>query len=407
MSWVDKISDGNFVIKCGEGTSFSPMWMNASRAFEYNISEFEFRNVSGTLVKRGQPKGMKYSLEIIFQGDDHLDVAESFRIASNDPRPWTMFHPLYGSIVVHPTGLAFDDSKLNTTTITGSVIETILEDNPKVSTDPKDKITEECGLTNENLNLAYSANVVPNTKDKVSLAATNQSAYDKAKKWAGAESENYLSAFNKANTAILNATSDPLAAIRAAQEVINAPALFATSIGSRIDTMEEQFTELNDSVSGITRKSAKIQYENQAGSIISAMAMASINPQDGDYTNTNSVLVIAEKIIDIYNNYVFSLDFLQSGNGGSPDSYIPDPSALISLSALVNYTFANLFKIALSAKQERKIILESDSNAIILAHRFYGLSPDDSTIETLMMNNNIGLSEIHVIKKGREIIYYV
>jgi len=73
---------------------------------------------------------------------------------------------------------------------------------------------------------------------------------------------------------------------------------------------------------------------------------------------------------------------------------------------LVNYTISNLFNIAINAKQERSIIVEDDTNLVALAHRFYGLAPDDSTIEDLMLGNKIGLSELLIIKKGRKISYY-
>jgi hypothetical protein len=66
-----------------------------------------------------------------------------------------------------------------------------------------------------------------------------------------------------------------------------------------------------------------------------------------------------------------------------------------------------LFEIAISAQQERSILCDSDTNVILLAHRFYGLLLDDSTIQRVMDNNSIGISEILDIKKGRKILYYV
>jgi len=68
---------------------------------------------------------------------------------------------------------------------------------------------------------------------------------------------------------------------------------------------------------------------------------------------------------------------------------------------------SELFEIAISAQQERSILCDSDTNVILLAHRFYGLLIDDSTIQRVMDNNSIGLSEILDIKKGRKILYYV
>jgi hypothetical protein len=77
------------------------------------------------------------------------------------------------------------------------------------------------------------------------------------------------------------------------------------------------------------------------------------------------------------------------------------------LTNLINFTLSNLFNIALGAKQERFVFLETDSNVILLAHRFYGLVPDDSTIDELIEQNEIGLTEILNIKAGRKIIYFI
>ena len=98
---------------------------------------------------------------------------------------------------------------------------------------------------------------------------------------------------------------------------------------------------------------------------------------------------------------------LQTVNGFESDSYLPDATFIDSLNYAVNYAVSNLYEIALNARQERIICLEEDSNIIILAHRFYGLSEDDSTIDYFAQTNNIGLSETFQVEKGRKIVYYV
>jgi hypothetical protein len=52
------------------------------------------------------------------------------------------------------------------------------------------------------------------------------------------------------------------------------------------------------------------------------------------------------------------------------------------------------------------LVLEEDSNVIILAHRFFGLLDDDSTIDQFIANNKIGLSQLMQVKKGTVVIYY-
>jgi hypothetical protein len=137
------------------------------------------------------------------------------------------------------------------------------------------------------------------------------------------------------------------------------------------------------------------------------MAASAATPLDGDYGNRADVLQIITPIISTYSTYLESLDSLQSDNGGNVENYIPDGNAIAALDDLVDYTLSNLFTIAIGAKQERSVILEDDSNVIILTHRFYGLDPDDANLDKFIRQNGIGISELPQIKKGRKIIYYV
>jgi hypothetical protein len=119
------------------------------------------------------------------------------------------------------------------------------------------------------------------------------------------------------------------------------------------------------------------------------------------------VISIIDILYAYLNAYLARLDDLQSNNYSSTDSYIPDPQSLFDLTSLVNKTIANLFKIALGAKQERIVYLDKSSNVINLTHRFYGLDPDDLNIQSFISTNKIGINEMLNIKKGRKIVYYL
>lgn len=98
---------------------------------------------------------------------------------------------------------------------------------------------------------------------------------------------------------------------------------------------------------------------------------------------------------------------MQSGTGGNPQDFIPEADTIISLNNIVNFTLANLFNIAVDAKQERQIVLEDDSNFINLTHRLYTMDIDDLNLDELMRNNNLGLNGLLNIKKGTVITYYI
>ena len=120
MSWIENAKkDFTIIMQTKHGNiTYTPNWLNARRSIDYNIAEFNFKNVAGTLVKRSQPMGVRYDIEIYFQGEDNLIKAQDFLDSAADPRAWTVSHPMYGQLYVQPIGLGFDDSNLNATKIT-------------------------------------------------------------------------------------------------------------------------------------------------------------------------------------------------------------------------------------------------------------------------------------------------
>lgn len=410
MSWIEKIQD-QMVIITGDQKQFEPQWLNANLAKEYNIASFNFIDISGTLVHRRQPKGRTYRLEIYFQGDDHLDVARDFERSADDPRRWTIRHPLYGDLTVHPANLLFDNSQMNVSKITGVILETIDDVNPQALIVPEDKIIQDKIDTDEVTAASYvNSNTEPEVKD---LALMNDSL-DQWEVFTGSaidddeEAETFRNKVSRARSDITNAVGEPLAAIRSMQEVINFPSQISATVQLRLRTLLNEFQALVDGISVVTRRADKFLFENNAGGMITAMTVAVATPQSpDDYGNKPKVIETIDIILDAYDLYLVTLDIIQTDDSDELDSYVPDNQAMQLISSLVNFSLSNLFIIALNAKQERSIILEEDSNLINLAHRFYSLDLEDENIDELILNNNIGISEHLIVKKGRIIRYYV
>jgi len=213
MSWVEKVRN-DFIIKTGDGKKYIPNWLNATKAKEYNISEFDFPNIPGTLVRRTTVRGAKYNLEIYFQGDDNLDISKAFETSADDNRNWVISHPYYDNLIVQPISLSFDNSEHNVTKITGTVIETITEDYPKGSISPADKINADKEALDSTFSQSFANNVQPKTADINLLSQNSNSLYNQATKavikFNEEETSKYFNFFTAANAAILNATEAPL-----------------------------------------------------------------------------------------------------------------------------------------------------------------------------------------------------
>jgi hypothetical protein len=407
MSWLDKIKN-DLIITCGDGKSYRPNWLNAVKDREYNTAEFDFHGVVGTYVYRGTPRGRKYSLEIYFQGETHLDTATAFETSADDNRAWTLEHPYYGRLLVQPTALRFDNTAHNVTKITGTIIETITEDYPKGRQVPADVIAANVATTDEAAAQAYANNVTPAGPDKNQMRANINAAYTPGSKFVDTANANaYFNAFNEAAAAITTATAEPLAAMRKIQAVINKPAQFQATVQTRMDVLNQTFTSLRAQVANITDRKLKFLYQGNAANVLTGLALTAATPLATDYANRPAVLAVIETIIATYNQYVADLDTLQSTNGGSPDSFVPDAVLLTGLNSLINYTLGNLFNIAANAKQERSFVLENDSNWLLLTHRVYGLDAADANLDKLMNENGAGLATALHVPKNKIIVYYI
>jgi len=408
MSWLEDTLQP-YTITTGDGRQYTPLWRNPQQAQEYNVAEFEFPGVRGTLVVRGQPKGRTFPIELYFQGDDHLQLSEAFRTSAADRRAWRVQHPYYGTLVVHPASLNFDNSGYNVTKITGSLLETISTVYPKSTTAPKEQVQLDVATVQTNLAGAYGNNATPTATDVQQLQQQLAVSQARGSLLADADStQAYFNAFNTANGAIVGATQQPLEAMRKIQAVIAAPALFRASVQSRIALLRDNLNNLTATLAGLTLNQ-KHNIQAQGGTLVSAMALAAVNPLAGDYANKTDVLATVGSVLSAYNAYLAALDVLQSINGGSPTSFVPDALAITGLSSLVNFALSNLLEIAVDARQEYSFILEDDSNWIILTHRLYGGQGDafDENLLRLIADNKAGLNEMLRVLKGRVIVYYV
>ncbi len=244
------------------------------------------------------------------------------------------------------------------------------------------------------------------TKQIPTLKGINQTLYDQGKRAVKTTSDagDFLNKFNAANAAISQGISKASEILFTMQAVINAPSEMVNTVKVRVSVLQSQFDTLRSNIEGMDRVD-KINYENVGGTLVSSAAVNTVN--NTEYKTKTDVLEQIDNLRAIHEAFLTDLDGLQTDNGGDEDSYIPNSDVLTALDELIKFTVANLYDIALSAKQERIVILEDDSNVILLAHRFYGLTPDDETIQQFIDNNNIGLNEILQIRKGRELSFYI
>ncbi len=427
MAWADEVQNP-LRITTGDGVEYVPLWKNnCGIDIKYNIAQFDFPKIQGSKIDRGTPMAREFSMEIYFQGEDNIDLSKRFEVSARDPRPWNVSHPIYGKILVQPVSLKFDYSSFNITQISGTLLETLGSAGLKTSVDAKDKINSDKIALDEIIAIGFNAEMellrsrrltasdvidrdyILASRQQSVLGAINTALYNIGKKAIKITEDagTYLDRFNTASAAIQQGIGQAGYLMTTLQAVINFPSIMVTDLKTRVTLLKNQFDSLRASLGLITRQSDKINHESISGTLVSSMAVNAVTNTEEDFNTKADVIAQIVEIQEMYNTYLSDLDSLQTENAGEEGSYIPNFETINALDALINFTISNLYYIALTAKQERIIILEADSNVIILAHRFYGLDVDDSTIELLMKNNDIFLSEILQIRKGRTLSFYI
>jgi len=399
MDWKEKI-ETPFKIITGDGKTYFPLWRGGEKEREFNTSDFDFINVWGTLVVKKQPKGAKYNLVFWFDGADNIDKADEFEASCDDERQWQITHPIYGIINGQPLSIKRDDSSLNITEITVPFWESISPDYPFSNFSTKDNTMDRHRTTM----YALSAGVemvkfkpADISSQKVALNAMASELKNLNDSLTYADFQNALNSGLKAIDGLL---SEPLNAIQTAQNFLDLPATYKRAIKGRVATYESIYRRLKESIKTVADKK---YFEAMGGTILSLISVISVTPITGDYILVSDVESMVNKLNQLYDDYVSTLDSFRVSIYDVNNTFTPDATAQTELNSLVNYVFSNLYYFTFGAKKERIVVVNKDTNLILLVHKYIGLDANDENIDTFKKMNNIQFNELFQIKKGREI----
>lgn len=405
MSWKNKLENTRFTIKTGDGKTFNPLWKSGEKSKDYNFEKYDFINLQGSLIKRKQAQSSSYPLVFWFAGDDNIERANEFDISAADSRPWTITHPFYGTIKGHPTNLKRDDNFYGNTQIEVDFWESI-DDNYPIQ---QDSISDVVREKYDALNLQSKANYVNNAKPETSDIFEIKSNVEIS----GSKFEPDAESFNDYKQAVQKALKDTdglvaktSIAIDSIQQVFTLPSLFTRDIRNKIEAIKNAYDELKQLLDFDNRQS-KYYFETQGATLIGGLAQSAVNPNQNDYLIRRDVEDTNNELLNLYADYLQNLDDAQVEIENIEQAYSPNVEVQQQLNDLVSYTSQTLFVLSFDARQERRFIVDKDTNLVVLTHRFLGLDVNDENLETFKRINNIKLNEIFTVKKDREIRYYV
>ncbi len=401
MPWIDRIENTVFTIRTGDGAIFTPLWKNGETSKEFNTATFEFIDQPGALIERKKVRARKFPLVFWFQGDDNIEQTDAFDLSANDPRAWVVRHPFYGDITGQPISISRNDQLYNCTEVTVDFWETIVTQFPAATIAPADAVasrfTEFSSISP--INYASKVDLKPADVNTVTNFANSITAIVNK----GITATGYTAFIAAVNNLILA----PVDAIASIHQVILQPAMLELSIATRIQMIGAIYQSVAQLLADAGTVNNKAFFESAAGAAIGSLSIALLHPATTDYNVRSDVTAAANNLIDMYADYLVTLDaaYVEINNTGN--SFTASQESQTVLQDIVLQTLVNLDTLAFNAKQERLVMLLTDANLIVLTHKYMGLDPDDANIETFRTINNIKNASLFVVEKGTQIKYYV
>jgi len=404
MAWKDNLENIKFTIKTGDGAVYYPLWRDSTKSTKLNFAKYDFINVKGSFIDRKESESGSFPLNFYFTGEDNLDQAKAFENSAKDKRLWTVTHPFYGTLSGHPTNIERNDNSFGNTEINVLFWESIADDYPQDTDSIPDEVNERVNQINSIGIQNYVSKAEPQTGDINDLKSSIEISAARFEPDSINFNE-YIALKNKALGDLNLLIQETEVAITTAQLVLSKPANFIRNIRSKIDSIKSAYEEIKKTINPENRQS-KYYFESQAATLLGNFAKSSVNPLPDDYIVRSDIESVNSEMLNLYNDYLLTIDGNQVPIENTSDEYSPDIDLQSALIDLITYTGQALFVLSFDARQERSVILEKDSNLIVLTHRFLGLASDEN-LQTFKRINNMGLSETYRIKKGRLITYYI
>lgn len=408
MSWLDNIEHTIFTIRTGDGKLFMPdLPINYETNKEFNTATFEFIDQPGALIVRKLVRARKFPLVFYFQGDQNIEFADDFDKSANDPRAWVVRHPQYGDITGQPVSIRRDDSKLNATEITVDFWETITTSLPVAFIATADQIIRLQGIFHliSPVNYASKVKLKPADVSTVMSFANNLTGIVKK----GLDAAHYTEFVTSVNTmmaAVNNLILAPVDVIAAIHNVILLPSKLELSVALRIQMIGAIYQSVARLLSDASTANNKAFFETAAGIAAASLAQTITTPLDGDYLTRNDVANATANLTNMYADYLATLDASYVAIGDTANSFSASQETQTSLQDVVLQTLVNMDLVAFNAKVERLVMLDRDSNLIVLTHKYMGLDPADKNLETFRTINNLKNTFLFLVEKGTQIKYY-
>ncbi len=407
MSWIDKIENSVFTITTGDGRAYTPLLRISETTKEFNATVFDFINKEGSFIDRRKVKARQFPLTFYFQGADNISLSAEFDISANDPRAWNVVHPFYGNIKGQPISISRNDSNFNVTEFNVDFWETISDSLPKAVSSLNDVVKSRQVELKTISPIDYANKVTLKPADVSNVKSVNDqinATIGNALDAAGYNDFQQLK--NKAATATDNMITSPGSGIQSIMDVIETPEKLSASTFLRIELAQAVYSNVK-AILNKSNSNNKAFFEAAGGAAVVSLANIIANPNDGDVVTRNDLMVLSNSLMVTFDDYQQTLDAGYISDIDTSNRFSASMQTQNLIRETVVQTISGISAQTINAKQERVVMLEKDSNLILLTHKYMGLDNADENMQRFRQINNIKNKKLFSVKKGTAIKYYV
>lgn len=436
MAWTERIKEAAYTSPGGTRITF--MYEDVTRSQGTKNTVFDFSDADGSFVQDLGRTGRRYPMRFIFSGDDCDLQAKQMEDALSERGQGTLEHPMYGNILVVPTGSITRSDGLVTSANQSIVEVELMETNALIYPSPVADAAGEISLLDQIADAAQAAGfdqgLIDSTVSAISeLQADYIAVQNAVTETLGPIADTVDTAqklFTSIQASINNGldvlVDQPLTLAYQTIQLIKTPARIVEQVSARINASANQLSQyaaLSVSSSGSSSSRIKaigrlnaysslfntitsikpetnVVLHNRdlhASSTASSMAVAAVNTS---FDRRKDAISAAEMILD-------TMELLSAwrDTGFQDVGIIDDGSSWQATQHIMAIAAGILVDQSFNLLNERRIFTTSDRTIIDLCFELYGTV--DDILDDFMQDNNFSGDEIIEIKRGRSITYYV
>ena len=425
--WRDRIQEPAITTADGERYAFQVE--DVSKDVIFKTNKFTFGDRDGTLVQDFGLGETGFPLTVIFTGADYDEVADAFELSLTTIGPAFLEHPIYGNASVVIESYTRRDplkSAANQALFDMVMTETIIPAAPVSVEQGRTSIVDDIDDFVQDSAEEFTPNF-----DRLADAASSKSrilgaisAISSGLEAAIESTQEVSDAWNSAedfiNDNIDELLTNPVVLSAALQSLIRLPTRSTLDVKARIDaylTTLQSFTPptpLEGFLADLFNTQQEVEIFSTA--LLNGASESALFGS-GDFLTRSDATESGQELVDAYQSVQLFLDTEEQNSLGNNINIRYSVSEVVAggIKSITSLTAGQLVQISFSLKQERVITLPNDETIIPLVHRLYGGKIDDpvdeniptSKIDFLIDTNQLTPDEIIVMRKGRQIRYYV